>query len=148
MTNPYLSLEPRELAGVWGMRAAELLPADEDSDATEGANRDTALMLLAGAMNVADREIQVSYGHCILDADRRLHQRRIRFEVLKRAAFLAIPEHPELWLLDAHSKGLTDIQHALDSDEGLCAVLRHLQEIARIGGRWHGVAPSVPPPTH
>src|SRR5689334_24963464 len=85
MTNPYLSLEPRELAGVWGMRAAELLPADEDSDATEGANRDTALMLLAGAMNVADREIQVSYGHCILDADRRLHQRRIRFEVLKRA---------------------------------------------------------------
>lgn len=136
MTNPYLTLEPEELAGVWGMRAAELMPPEDDMDEQASAARDTAFMLLAGAMRVARAEIQQSSRRPDSEQDNDQREKRVRFEVLKRAASLAIPDHPDVWLLDAQANGLADLQRALDSDEGLCEVLRHLQQIAWIGGRW------------
>ena len=139
MTNPYLSLSPNAMAGVWGMRAAELMPPEDDTDEHASSSRDTALMLLAGAMHAAREDIQQSNQD--FDQSNGQHQRLVRFEVLKRAAFLAIPEHPELWLklwlLDAHAKGLTDVDRALDSDEGLCELLRQLRQITWLRAGWH-----------
>lgn len=138
MENPYLCLQPKELAGVWGMRAAELMPHGEPDDGTS-VTRDTAYMLLAGAMRVARADAQ----HALRDpqadtlATSALRQRQIRFEVIKRAAYVAIPDHPERWLMEADASGLANFQRALESDDGLCEVLRHLQQIAFIGGRWH-----------
>lgn len=139
MTNPYLSLAPEALAGVWGMRAAELMPLENDADEQASASRDTALMLLAGAMRVVRDDIEPSFRNC--DQDDRQQERVVRFEVLKRAASVAIPEHPDLWLrlwlLDAHARGMVDVPHALESDEGLCELLRHLGHITWVGGGWH-----------
>ena len=141
MNNPYLCLQPKELAGVWGMRAAELMPQGDTDDGASVA-RDTAYMLLAGAMRVARADAQ----HALRDprtdalATSALRQRQIRFEVIKRAAYVALPEHPERWLMEADATGLANFQRALESDDGLCEVLRHLQQIAFIGGRWHAAS--------
>ena len=132
MDNPYLELDAQELAGLWGMRAAELMPQGADVDAHANASRDTAYMMLAGAMRVAHLEMRPSFGRDSVAA-----QQRIRFEILKRAAHLAIPEHPERWLMDVQASGMGDLRRALDSDDGLCEALRHLQQIAWISGRWH-----------
>ena len=137
MANPYLEVKPEALAGIWGMRAAELMPTRGDLDDRAAASRDTAFMLLAGAMRVANDTVEHDYEPGGTDQDAHLRQRRVRFEVLKRATSLAIPEQPELWLLDAQAKGLADVQRALASDEGLCEALRYLQQVAWIGGRWH-----------
>lgn len=122
------------------MRAAELMPQVEEPGETASAARDTAYMLLAGAMRVARLEVRHAFEPPEFgdDAgDEAERERRVRFEVLKRAASLAIPDHPERWLMDAHANGLADLHRALESDDGLCEVLRHLQQIAWIGGRWH-----------
>lgn len=136
MTNPYLSLAPEALAGVWGMRAAELMPLEGDADEQASASRDTAFMLLAGAMRVVRDDIRESSR--IGDRDNPPHERVVRLEVLKRAASVAIPEHPELWLrlwlLDAQERGTADVPLALESDEGLCELLRHLGNITWVGG--------------
>lgn len=139
MNNPYLWLEPSDLAGIWGMRAAELMPQVQELDETASTARDTAFMLLAGAMRVARLEVRHAFetAEAEPETDEALRERQVRFEVLKRAASLAIPDHPERWLMDAHTNGLADLHRALESDEGLCEVLRHLQQIAWIGGRWH-----------
>ena len=138
MNNPYLWLEPSDLAGIWGMRAAELMPQVQEPSETASAARDTAYMLLAGAMRVARLEVRHAFeAEAESEPDDALRERRVRFEVLKRAASLAIPDHPERWLMDAHANGLADLHRALESDDGLCEVLRHLQQIAWIGGRWH-----------
>lgn len=139
MNNPYLQVEPHALTGMWSMRAAQLMP-DVDACGEEASSaRDTAYMLLAGAMQMAHLDVLRGIGH----SDERDHanesvrHRRVRFEVLRRAAFVALPGQPERWLEVAQSSGLADIQRALDSDAGLCEVLRHLQQVACIGGRWH-----------
>ena len=140
MNNPYLCLEPKELAGVWGMRAAELMP---QGDTEDGASRDTAYMLLAGAMRVARADAQRAFQsdlHVDGPSGDSLRQRQIRFEVIKRAAYVAIPDHPERWLMEADVNGLANFQRAVESDDGLCEVLRHLQHIACIGGRWHAAS--------
>ena len=139
MNNPYLWLEPSDLAGIWGMRAAELMPQVQESDETASTARDTAYMLLAGAMRVARLEVRHAFEplDSATESDDAQRERRVRFEVLKRAASLAIPDHPERWLMEAHANGLADLHRALESDDGLCEVLRHLQQIAWIGGRWH-----------
>jgi hypothetical protein len=136
MTNPYLRLAPDALAGVWGMRAAELMPLDDEADEPVTSARDTAFMLLAGAMRVAPDELpQCDW---LLAHANDESAARIRLEVLKRAASLAIPEHPDLWLkfwlLDLHAKGRIDVYRALESDEGLCELLRHLQHIVWVSG--------------
>ena len=136
MDNPYLELDPQELAGLWGMRAAELMPLGTDGDSRASAARDTAYMMLAGAMRVAHLEVRPSFGQ-----DSAAAQQRVRFEILKRAAHLAIPEHPERWLMDVQAGGVGDLRRALESDDGLCEALRHLQQIAWIGGRWHRRCP-------
>jgi hypothetical protein len=142
MNNPYLRVEPHVLAGIWSMRAAQLMPDIDASGAEASIARDTAYMLLAGAMRVA--HLDIPYGSGLADEDHQANEsvrrRRVRFEVLRRAAFVAIPVQPERWLADAQSSGLTDIQRALESDDGLCEVLRHLQQVACIGGRWHAAA--------
>lgn len=137
MDNPYLELDAQELAGLWGMRAAELMPQGGDGDPRATASRDTAYMMLAGAMRVARLEVRHGVGR-----DSAATQQRLRFEILKRAAHLAIPEHPERWLMDPQASGVGDLRHALDSDDGLCEALRHLQQIAWIGGRGHRRCPS------
>jgi len=142
MNNPYLQIEPHALAGIWSMRAAQLMPGVDASDEEGSIARDTAYMLLAGAMRLAELDVPYPFGRTsenwrVSDSVRR---RQVRFEVLRRAAFVAIPEQPERWLADAQSSGLTDIQRALESDDALCEVLRHLQQVACIGGRWHAAA--------
>ena len=139
MNNPYLWLEPSDLAAIWGMRAAEMMPQVHELGETASAARDTAYMLLAGAMRAVRLEVHRPFapGEPKPEADDALRERRVRFEVLKRAASLAIPDHPERWLMDAHANGLADLHSALESDDGLCELLRHLQQIAWIGGRWH-----------
>jgi len=140
VNNPYLWLEPSDLAGIWGMRAAELMPQVQEPSEASSTARDTAYMLLAGAMRVARLEVRRAFdadAKAEPEADEAVRERRVRFEVLKRAASLAIPDHPERWLMDAHANGLADVHRALESDDGLCEVLRHLQQIAWIGGRWH-----------
>ena len=138
MDNPYLQLEPHALAGIWSLRAAQLMPDIDASGEEASTARDTACMLLAGAMRVADLDAPSLFdrpdekGH----AKDSMRRRRVRFEVLRRAAFVAISEQPERWLAD----GSADIQRALESDDGLCEVLRHLQQVACIGGRWHAAA--------
>ena len=142
MNNPYLQVEPHALAGICSMRAAQLMPDIDASGEQASIARDTAYMLLAGAMRVA--HLDLPYGSGLADEDHQANEsvrrRRVRFEVLRRAAFVAIPGQPERWLADAQSSGLADIQRALESDDGLCEVLRHLQQVACIGGRWHAAA--------
>jgi hypothetical protein len=139
--NQYLWIDPENLAGMWSMRAAELMPDIDACGEQVPLARDTAYMLLAGAVQVAPPDNPFAFVG--LDASDSTHdgsrERRVRFEVLKRAAFVAIPEHPERWLMNPGPQGFTEIHKALGSDEGLCEVLRHLQQIACIGGRWHTI---------
>lgn len=137
--NPYLDLPLDQLAAAC-QAAARYLGDERPTLPADALERLRRLMVAAGA-RLAPEEVWGTQPRDVRDPkdfDEKLHQAHqhaltlARFRTLTLAADHYLPSAAESWLRDARVEGCRAYDLALESEEGLAAVLR---AVADAGGR-------------